>query len=200
MTVPSPKRDVTRQRLLDAANRRFRAHGYEQTTAAAIADDAGVTERTFFRYVPSKADVLVANWEGHAQALRDALATSTKSKVADVIRDALVAFTDRIEAELDAGIESVVLLFNDRAAFLAITATLMDVETDLAVAIAKRSGRRVEDFDVRLAANASFGVFRAAVRGFVVRRTSPMSEMVTAGMRRLRPCFATLTVEPPPRS
>jgi hypothetical protein len=50
-----------------------------------------------------------------------------------------------------------------------------------------------------LAANAAFGVFRAAVRGFVVRRTSPMSEMVTAGMRRLRPCFAALEVESPPR-
>ena len=141
--------------------------------------------------------MLVANWEGHAQALREALATNTKPKVADAIRDALVAFTDRIESELDAGIESVVLLFNDRAAFLAITETLMDIETDLAVAIAKRSSRRVEDFDVRLAANASFGVFRAAVRAFVVRRTAPMSEMVTAGMRRLRPCFAALE-EPRP--
>jgi AcrR family transcriptional regulator len=194
MTVPSPKRDVTRQRLLDAANRLFRLHGYEPTTAAAIAEDAGVTERTFFRYFPSKADVLVANWREHAEALREMLGESSKSKTADVVRDALVTFTDRVEAEIEAGIESVVLLFNDRAAFLAITETLMELETDLAVAIAKRSSRRVDDFDVRLAANASFSVFRAAVRAFVVRRSSSMSELVTAGMRRIKPCFAPLEV------
>ena len=63
------------------------------------------------------------------------------------------------------------------------------------VELAERSSRRVDDFDVRLAANASFGVFRAAVRAAAShRRSPPMSEMVTDGMRRLRPCFAALTV------
>ena len=55
------KRDMTRQRLLDAANERFRATGYEHATAAMIAEDAGVTERTFFRYFPTKSAVLIAN-------------------------------------------------------------------------------------------------------------------------------------------
>jgi AcrR family transcriptional regulator len=191
MDVPTRKSDATRQRLLDAANRRFAESGYDSTTAASIADDAGVTERTFFRYFPSKADVLVANWQGHADVLRAALAASTKAKLADIVRDALLTFTDRIEAELGLGLQSVLLLYSDRAAFRAVTETLMGIEAELAGAIAARASRPIDDFDVRLAANASFGVFRAAVRAGVTQRRAPsMSEMVTAGMRRLRPCFA----------
>jgi hypothetical protein len=104
-----------------------------------------------------------------------------------------LAFTDRIEAEIGSGLQSVMLLYTDRAAFRAVTDTLMGIETELAATIAARSARRVDDFDVRLAANASFGVFRAAVRARVTQRNAPpMAEMITAGMRRLRPCFAVL--------
>ncbi|WP_374944519.1 helix-turn-helix domain-containing protein [Sphingomonas sp.] len=36
----------------------FGERGYDRTTAAAIAERAGVTERTFFRYFPDKREVL----------------------------------------------------------------------------------------------------------------------------------------------
>jgi AcrR family transcriptional regulator len=39
----------------------FDERGYDATTAAAIAERAGVTEMTFFRYFPSKDSVLVAD-------------------------------------------------------------------------------------------------------------------------------------------
>jgi AcrR family transcriptional regulator len=73
--------------------------GATWTTAATIADEAGVTERTFFRYFPTKADALVANWQHHADALRETLATSTRAKLVDVVGDALKAFTDRLQVE-----------------------------------------------------------------------------------------------------
>src|SRR5215467_570555 len=160
--VAERKREITRQRLLAAANARFRASGFERTTAAMIAADAGVTERTFFRYFPTKADVLVANWQHHADAFRDVLAASTRHDVRDAVADALVAFGDHIAAEQEAGLDSVVRLYLDRAAFRAIIDTLLVIEADLAAAIATRTGRGVDDFDVRVAANAAFGVFRAA--------------------------------------
>jgi TetR/AcrR family transcriptional regulator len=40
--------------ILDAATRLFGAKGYEATRTAEIAAEAGVTERTLFRYFPSK--------------------------------------------------------------------------------------------------------------------------------------------------
>ena len=45
-------------RLQQAALALFREHGYERTTSAGIAAQAGVTERTFFRYFPDKREVL----------------------------------------------------------------------------------------------------------------------------------------------
>jgi len=47
-----------RRRLRDAALELFRERGYDATTAAEIAERAGVTERTFFRHFPDKREAL----------------------------------------------------------------------------------------------------------------------------------------------
>jgi AcrR family transcriptional regulator len=194
---PRRKRDRTRQRLLESANRRFRAHGYEATTAAEIAADAGVTERTFFRYFPSKADVLVAGWQMHQEALRSALTEATDADLRTVVRDGLLAFTDRVAAELATGIDSVLHLYTDRRAFLAITETLLDVEHDLAEEIARRTSRSPHDFRVRVTANASLGVMRAAIRAAVVHPDGPtMATMVHDGIDELRSVFDAVQAPP----
>ena len=58
-----------RGRLQSAALELFRVRGYHQTTAAEIAAQAGVTERTFFRHFTDKREVL---FDGEAK-LRAAL-------------------------------------------------------------------------------------------------------------------------------
>lgn len=50
---------ATRRALQQAAERLFAEHGFEQTTVRDIADEAGVTERTFFRYFAGKDDLIV---------------------------------------------------------------------------------------------------------------------------------------------
>ena len=49
----------TREALIRAALELFDERGYDATTAAAIAERAGVTEMTFFRHFPSKSSLLV---------------------------------------------------------------------------------------------------------------------------------------------
>ncbi len=185
--TPSPrKRDARRQQLLTAANRRFREHGYHAATVASIARDAGVTERTFFRYFPTKADVLVANWEDYADDLREVLAGDRRGDVAAVVADALRTYLRGIEAEHDAGVDSLLLLYNDRAAFAAITAHILAVEDDLAQEIGRRTGRPNEDFAVRVAANASLGVVRAAIRTRLSYQSGPtMRELLDEGVTHL---------------
>jgi AcrR family transcriptional regulator len=51
----------TRGQLIRAALELFQERGYDRTTAADIAQRAGVTEMTFFRHFPSKDAVLVAD-------------------------------------------------------------------------------------------------------------------------------------------
>ena len=50
--------DRMRAALLDAALDLFSANGYDQTTTDEIAESAGVSPRTFFRYFATKESVL----------------------------------------------------------------------------------------------------------------------------------------------
>ncbi|MFD7435429.1 TetR family transcriptional regulator [Streptomyces sp. NPDC059861] len=50
---------ATRRALQEAAHRMFEERGYARTTVRDIAAAAGVTERTFFRYFPSKEDLVL---------------------------------------------------------------------------------------------------------------------------------------------
>lgn len=52
-----------RERLTGAAMELYRERGFDQTTVAEIADRAGLTERTFFRYFSDKREVLFAGQE-----------------------------------------------------------------------------------------------------------------------------------------
>jgi TetR/AcrR family transcriptional regulator, regulator of mycofactocin system len=187
------KSDRTRQRLLDAANRRFRVHGYTATTAAAIAKEAGVTERTFFRYFPSKADVLASNWQLRRDVLNHVLAVSQAPELVDVVGEAMHAFAETVRVDIEAGVESISRVLQDREASSAAMRVLLSVEHDLAVEIARRTGRSSEDFEVRTAAYASVGVFRAALRAVLeVGITSYITSLVDDGMQRLRPLFSTI--------
>ena len=53
------KKEKTRWTLQDTALRLFLEQGYEATTVAQIADAAGVSQMTFFRYFPTKEDVVL---------------------------------------------------------------------------------------------------------------------------------------------
>jgi AcrR family transcriptional regulator len=50
--------DRTRNALLEAALNLFSANGYDDTTTDQIAESAGVSPRTYFRYFPTKESVL----------------------------------------------------------------------------------------------------------------------------------------------
>jgi AcrR family transcriptional regulator len=63
-----------RERLVVAAVDLFIEHGYDATTVAQIADRAGVTKSTFFRYFPDKRELLVAGQETLSQLLAEGIA------------------------------------------------------------------------------------------------------------------------------
>jgi AcrR family transcriptional regulator len=63
-----------RQRLQAAALELFVSRGFEQTTAAEIAQAAGLTERTFFRHFADKREVLFDGQDELQQEFLDGLA------------------------------------------------------------------------------------------------------------------------------
>src|SRR5689334_22346507 len=79
-------------RLAEAAFALYRERGFERTTVAEIAERAGLTERTFFRYFADKREVLFAG----SEQLQELLVTSVAdgpdgSAPLDAVRAALEA-------------------------------------------------------------------------------------------------------------
>ncbi|MEK8170429.1 TetR/AcrR family transcriptional regulator [Streptomyces sp. M19] len=63
----------SRERLRSAALELFTENGYAATTAAAVAERVGVTERTFYRHFKDKREVLFDDGERLERVLLDAL-------------------------------------------------------------------------------------------------------------------------------
>ncbi|MFD3520778.1 TetR/AcrR family transcriptional regulator [Streptomyces sp. NPDC058653] len=63
-----------RERLVMAAVDLFTEQGYDATTVAQIAERAGVTKSTFFRYFPDKRELLVAGQETLSRLLTEGIA------------------------------------------------------------------------------------------------------------------------------
>jgi AcrR family transcriptional regulator len=88
-----------RERLQAAALELFATRGYEQTTAAEIAQSVGLTERTFFRHFSDKREVLFYGQEDFLQAFIDGMdaappGASPLEVVASALRAAASFFPD----------------------------------------------------------------------------------------------------------
>lgn len=91
----------TRRALEDAALRRFARDGYDETSVDAIAADAGVSTRTFFRYFATKDEVLDMGRVERQAELRVHLRslTATGGSPVTVVREAVVGLARGFEAD-----------------------------------------------------------------------------------------------------
>jgi AcrR family transcriptional regulator len=72
-TIQERKQQVVRTAIWDAATDLFFEKGYDETTVEDIAEKAGVSRRSFFRYFSSKADLMGHGIVGYAAYLSDAI-------------------------------------------------------------------------------------------------------------------------------
>lgn len=83
---------TSRVAVADAALQLFRERGYEETTAAHIAEAAGISRSTFFRQFGSKDDVLFADHDELLQQVEAFLAASDDDPRTAVCRAAELVF------------------------------------------------------------------------------------------------------------
>lgn len=86
-----------RERLVRAALDLFTEQGYEDTSVIEIAERAGLTKSTFFRYFPDKREVLFVGQDALRRLLADGIAAAPNSAtpleaVATALAAAAVAF------------------------------------------------------------------------------------------------------------
>lgn len=90
---------ATRRAIQDAADELFDARGYAETTVRDIADAAGVTERTFFRYFPGKEALLVDDVDEWLTDLGDQIRGRPSDETPlDAIENAVAEIGDRFRA------------------------------------------------------------------------------------------------------
>ena len=180
--------------MLEAANQRFLRDGYESTTGASIAADAGVSERTFFRYFPTKADVLIENWKEFGEDMRKSMSSPLIIDAHEAVTTGLLTFVAHIESDFSGGLGSAIRLYRDPKAFLALIQNLLGEESAIADEIARRTNHSSNQLDVRIAANASMGVVRASIRSFIFSPEDgpTIRENVRAGMNAIAILFHRL--------
>jgi AcrR family transcriptional regulator len=77
------KKQLTREAIVDAAERLFEERGYDEVTVAEIADAANVSVKTLFVYFRSKEDLAFADtslFDGVTAAIRDRPTTTTPAQ------------------------------------------------------------------------------------------------------------------------
>jgi AcrR family transcriptional regulator len=105
-------------RLRQAAMELYMERGFERTTVAEIAAQAGVTERTFFRYFADKREVFFSGSEQLQQAIVDGVTNAPAS-------------ASPIEAVTQAFYDAANTYFAERHAFARQRQTLVDAHTEL---------------------------------------------------------------------
>ena len=189
-------KEQTRRKLLASAHRLFAEHGFQATSAADIAADAGVTERTLFRYFSSKAALVLDE------------AFSLLPEMFEVVRNRPAE-----EAPYEAVCRGILEFFKDRdVLFVQVLAargvidlpasnmqrTLIDYEKLLAEVLHDRYALPEGDqLTATVWARASIGAIRTALGVLAGTRTAeglPKGALADA----IRACFATLPGAWPP--
>ena len=156
----------TREALARAAIRLFSERGYDETTVEEIAGEAGVSERTFFRYFRSKEDVIFFDSDELTETYRESLATrfpgeTLVDRVRRASRDVLrVMGYEHPHYDVRVGR----LLLEVPALSARMAALDAQREDILAPVIAEEYGLQPEDPRAQLAAGAVVGSIRAMRR------------------------------------
>lgn len=172
-------------RFRAAALELFAERGYDVTTVADIAERAGLTRRTFFRYFTDKREVLFNGSERLQQTMVMALNSAPKRATAfEAVAAALEATADFFADNRE--------FARRRNAVIAAHADLHEREliklATLSAALAKGlRSRGVDELDASLAAEAGIAVFRVAFAQWVAEgEQRGFGEIVTESLARLK--------------
>jgi TetR/AcrR family transcriptional regulator, regulator of mycofactocin system len=188
------RREATRDRLLDAGIRLFAERGYAAVTAAEIADAAGVTERTFFRHFPTKTDLILTNWRRLATELQVAMAAMPDgTPPIEVVRAGVGAFAAFLMRTVEARPAQSMGVYAANLPVLSMLDVVLALEHTVSGELGRRLGRSDEDRRIRMVANASIGLLRAAGRAYALgERAHPLTETAKESIDDLRPLFEAL--------
>jgi AcrR family transcriptional regulator len=179
------KKAKTRAAIREHAMRLFMAQGYADTTVDQIADAAEVSPSTFFRYFPTKEDVVLGD-DYDALMVEAFRAQPAGLTPMQAIRAAMrVAFSDMPDDALARERERIRLV----KSVPELRAAAMDDYTKsmrmLAELLAERFGRDADEFGVQVFAGAVVGVALAAMQSELGQSADDFTSVLDRGFELL---------------
>ena len=181
-----------RRTIRSEALRLFEAQGYEQTTVEQIAEAAETSTTTFYRYFPTKEDLVL---DDDYDPVIEAVAASRPrdESPAATIRAAIAAVVEVAETERDENIARLRLI----ASIPALDARLAGNErTTIALinrVLTERTGRSGDDYQLALVAAAVVAVLFTATRRWAAEQgATPLATLIDQALDTVEPLLNTL--------
>jgi mycofactocin system transcriptional regulator len=186
--------EATRARVERAALDLFTRRGFESVTTDEVADAAGISRRTFFRYYATKADAVWGDFVGHVGRLDELLAAADAAQpVLPSVCTAYVQVNDYGDAELPLLRERMRLILTEPALLAHSQLRFAEVDRVVARYVAARTGEsptalvpQLVAATTRAAATTAFQAWLADERSSLAGRLHQAFDELTAGFPTLR--------------
>jgi len=161
----SRKQELVRNAILDAAITLFEKKGFDQTDVAEIAEAAGISKRSFFRYFATKDDLLARSIMEYGAVLVSAIRSATRESTdLEVIHQTLLAGVRYNEQPEARARQLIAISTSHPSARQAYLSRKHLVEDAVAEAFASRDrGARRNDLRVRLLAGITLALMNATI-------------------------------------
>lgn len=167
------KKAKTRRAIQDHALRLFRTQGYSATTVEQIADAAEVSPSTFFRYFPTKEDVVL--YDALDPLLIDAYRRQPPELgPLEAMRGAMHEVWDGLSPnEIEGQLERGRLVMAEPALQQRYLVDILRTASMMSEMLAQRLGRDANEFEIRVTTGAAMGALLAAVMPAVLEEPAP---------------------------
>jgi AcrR family transcriptional regulator len=196
-TDPPPglreRKKIKLRRLIQTESvRLFEAQGYEHTTVEQIAEAAETSTTTFYRYFPTKEDVVLDN---DASPLFEATVATRPAgePLAATMRAAMAAVVGAAEADRDHTLARMRLIETVPALEARYAGQERRTIDYLARLLADRTGRPADDYQIELVAFVLAGVLFTASRRWVADQgATSMTSLVDQALTTVEPLLTAL--------
>jgi AcrR family transcriptional regulator len=185
-SLRSRKQQFVRDAIFDAAIERFAVKGFDETTVEEVAQAAGVSRASFFRYFSSKDDLLAQNVMKYGLALIEVIKTSPSSFTPFEIMRHTVLSVAKQTVNHPRTRQVIDISQRSASAMQAHMSRMIEVEGKVGAAFAERIGSPSKDeLEPRLLATLTLSAMNVAIMSWYRDDTQELSDAVELVFSRL---------------
>ncbi|MDK3255316.1 TetR family transcriptional regulator [Blastococcus capsensis] len=182
-----------RARVERAALDLFRTRGFVNVTSDEVADSAGISRRTFFRYFPTKADAVWGDFTTHVARLEELLSAADPAQpVLTSVCAAYVDVNDYPDGELPLLRERMRLILTEPALLAHSQVRFAEIDRVVAEHVAARTGGSPTGLLPRLVAAGTRAAATTAFETWLGEEGTPLTEHLHLAFAELSGGFPSL--------